>query len=404
MAFTNRRFEKRSKRRNRRKREQSYGNIFTRPSLASRAKSGIVTGLIVLAVLFVFLFIFFNVFNGGSKVKLVEDMTAELNSHRSASSFVQEVKDGKITRDQAVNTSTIGKKTCKITVTSENGKEKEYEFQVTVVDTVPPVIESEGNIIVFRGSEVNLLKQARVKDNSNEDPEIEVIGKWDITSAGIYPVTVVARDASGNKTEKEINLEVIDGNSKEGDYAFTTANGHNAEVVGGITYIDGIIIANKSFSLPRDYAPGLTNEAYYAFYEMVDAAYEEGLGLWAISDFRSWETQERLYNSYAETDPENVDTYSARPGYSEHQTGYAIDINTTDSAFGETPEGKWLMDHAWEHGYIYRYPAGKEDITGYMAEPWHYRYVGKELAEKLYNHGDWITLEEYFGIDSKYSE
>ena len=91
MAFTNRRFEKRSKRRNRKKREQSYGNIFTRPSLASRAKSGIATGLIVLAVLFVFLFIFFNVFNGGSKVKLVEDMTAELNSHRSASSFVQEV-------------------------------------------------------------------------------------------------------------------------------------------------------------------------------------------------------------------------------------------------------------------------------------------------------------------------
>ena len=405
MAFKNRRFEKRSRKWKRRSSERSRSNIFMRPSVANRAKNGVIYGLIALAALFLFLFIFFNVIGGGSKVRLIKDLKAEIHSHRSASSFVEEVRGGTILRDQAVDTSSLGKKTCRITVVSEKGKEKEYEFQINVVDTQAPTIESEGNIIVFKGSEVNLLKQAKVSDNSKEDPEIEVIGKWDISSVGIYPIKVVARDASGNKTEKEMNLEVIDGNSKEGDYAFTTANGHRAEIRGGITYIDGTIIVNKSFSIPSDYAPGFSNEVYYAFYDMVDAAYEDGVSLWAVSDYRSWEEQDELYRYYKEIEPEEADTYSARPGHSEHQTGLAIDINgSLLSGFEETTEGQWLINHCWEYGFIYRYPAGKEEITGYIAEPWHYRYVGTALAETLYNKGDWITIEEYFGIESKYAD
>ncbi|MBO4235689.1 MAG: D-alanyl-D-alanine carboxypeptidase family protein [Firmicutes bacterium] len=403
MAFKNRRFEKRSRRWKRRSRERSYSNIFTRPSIARRAGTGVLYGLLALAALFLFLFIFFNVIGGGSKVKLVKDMTAEINSHRSAASFVEEVREGTILRDQAVDTSSLGKKTCRITIVSDKGKEKEYEFQITIVDTQPPTIETDGNVVVFKGSEVNLINQAKVRDNSNTEPEIEVIGKWDISSVGTYPIKLVARDASGNKAEKDLYLEVIDGNSKEGNYAFTMANGHRAEVIDGITYIDGILIVNKSFSLPRDYAPGFTNEAYYAFYEMVDAAYEDGISLWGISDYRSWDEQNELYEYYKADDPEGVDSYSARPGYSEHQSGLAIDINTIDKGFGETAEGQWLINHCWEYGFIYRYPAGKEEITGYIAEPWHYRYVGRDFAEKLYNNGDWISLEEYFGIDSKYA-
>lgn len=400
MAYRSRRSRKR-----RGRTDGSYVNIFTRPSRASRAKSGVLYGLIALAVLFLFLFIFFNFFSGGSKVKLIKDMTTEINSRVSASKFIEEIKDGRILRDQAVDTSSLGKKTCHITVISDKGKEKEYEFQVTVVDTQPPKIESEGSVIVFRGSDVNLINQARVSDNSNDPPEIEVIGSWDISTAGIYPIKLVARDASGNKTEKNINLEVIDGNSKEGNYSFTTANGHLAEVINGFTYIDGTLIVNKSFSIPPDYAPGLTDDTYYAFYEMVDAAYEEeGLDIWSASDYRSYETQESLYNRYMEEDPEGADTYSARPGHSEHQAGLAIDVNSIDESFADTPEGIWLANHCWEYGFIYRYPAGKEEITGYMNEPWHFRYVGRELAEKLYNNGNWITLEEYFGVDSKYAD
>ena len=77
-------------------------------------------------------------------------------------------------------------------------------------------------------------------------------------------------------------------------------------------------------------------------------------------------------------------------------------MNTIDSSFENTAESNWLQEHCYEFGFIIRYPKGKENITGYMYEPWHIRYVGKELAEKLYNNGSWLTIEEYYGIESKY--
>ena len=79
-----------------------------------------------------------------------------------------------------------------------------------------------------------------------------------------------------------------------------------------------------------------------------------------------------------------------------------ICFNSVSSSFGYTDEGKWIKDNCYLYGFIIRYPEGKEKITGYMYEPWHLRYVGEELAEKLYNNGDWITMEEYFGITSVY--
>ena len=99
---------------------------------------------------------------------------------------------------------------------------------------------------------------------------------------------------------------------------------------------------------------------------------------------------------------ENADRYSARAGYSEHQTGLAIDVNTIDMSFDNTSESVWLRENAYKYGFIIRYPKGKEEITGYMYEPWHIRYVGKELSNKLYKDGSYITLEEYYGINSKY--
>lgn len=100
---------------------------------------------------------------------------------------------------------------------------------------------------------------------------------------------------------------------------------------------------------------------------------------------------------------EKADTYSARAGYSEHQTGLAIDVNTVDMTFDNTDESNWLSNNCYKYGFVIRYPKDKESITGYMYEPWHIRYVGKDLASKLYNNGNPITFEEYYGIDSKYS-
>lgn len=171
------------------------------------------------------------------------------------------------------------------------------------------------------------------------------------------------------------------------------------------TYIQGVLIANKKYPLPKDFAPGESKEARAAFEKMAQDAKKQGFELVAFSTYRSYEYQATLYNSYVARDgKEKADRYSARPGYSEHQTGLAFDIGEKgredlwlEEAFGESPAGKWLAENAHKYGFILRYPKGKENITGYMYEAWHFRYLGVELATKVKESG--LTLEEYLGIN-----
>lgn len=183
--------------------------------------------------------------------------------------------------------------------------------------------------------------------------------------------------------------------------------------------IDGILIVNKSYPLPKDYVPTNTyknatglnycttcidKEAYEKYKEMKADATALGLNIWIQSGYRSYSLQESLYNKYVNRDGKvAADTYSARPGHSEHQTGLAFDLNSISDEFQYTDEGKWVNNNCYKYGYILRYPKGKENITGYKYESWHLRYVGKDLATKLYNNGDWITLEEHFNLTSAYS-
>lgn len=169
----------------------------------------------------------------------------------------------------------------------------------------------------------------------------------------------------------------------------------------GITYINGILIANKSYSLPADFNPGLDPTCENQFYKLANAAAQQGLNIYFSSGFRSYDYQSQIYNNYVARDGQALaDTYSARPGYSEHQSGLAIDVNQIDDSFIGTPEAIWLENHCHEYGFILRYPQGKQDITGYQYESWHIRYVGTDLSYAIHNSG--LTLEEYFGIDSYY--
>lgn len=171
------------------------------------------------------------------------------------------------------------------------------------------------------------------------------------------------------------------------------------EIIDGVFFINGCLIVNKKYSLPQNYGNGLTPELQKAFDNMQSAALKDNINLKIVSGFRSFERQKEIYESYLKIDSqETVDTYSAKPGHSEHQSGLAIDINLTNDSFIGTKEAKWLDNNAYKYGFILRYPKGKSSITGYKYEPWHYRYVGENLAKKLYNSGDWITLEEYFKI------
>ena len=172
----------------------------------------------------------------------------------------------------------------------------------------------------------------------------------------------------------------------------------NIEQINGITYVNGIMLVNKTYYIPSDYAPGLVPEAYSAFLNLKEAASNNGFDIELISGFRSYETQTGLYNNYVATYGQaEADTFSARPGTSEHQTGLAMDVGWIDDSYGDTPSGIWLANNCYKYGFIIRYPKGKESITGYKYEPWHIRYLGVDIAKEVYESG--LCLEEYLGVN-----
>ena len=179
------------------------------------------------------------------------------------------------------------------------------------------------------------------------------------------------------------------------------------------TSLGNLMIANKFYHLSKDFVPeeleaasnqysyddnSATKEVLEAFKNMWRKAKDEDLNLIITSSYRSYDDQEKIWDSYANKNGEEwADLYAARPGYSEHQTGLALDIvtyNSTMDNFNESPEAKWLKENAYKYGFILRYPEGKEKITGYDFEPWHYRYVGKEVAKQIYEED--ITFDEYY--------
>lgn len=167
-------------------------------------------------------------------------------------------------------------------------------------------------------------------------------------------------------------------------------------VANGVTTVGGVLIVNKKISLPATYGSGLDAEALSALKAMRKAS---GYSMPVISGFRSYEKQQSVFANWCAIDGEEVaSTYSARPGHSEHQSGLGMDITSLYQSYGETAEGKWLAKNCYKYGFIIRYPLGKDDITGYMYEPWHLRYLGESTAKLVYDSG--LTLDEFLGVDS----
>ncbi len=175
----------------------------------------------------------------------------------------------------------------------------------------------------------------------------------------------------------------------------------------GVSFVtiegEELILVNKEYSVPENYGNGILPEAQAAFDAMQSAAAGQGISLWIVSGFRSYENQRLLHERYIkELGAEYTKRMSAEAGHSEHQLGVAFDIGGTNSAmllnqsFKDSNEFAWLAEHAHEYGFILRYPDGKETQTGYMFEPWHFRYVGYNLAHILYDSG--LTIEEYVGL------
>jgi D-alanyl-D-alanine carboxypeptidase len=181
-------------------------------------------------------------------------------------------------------------------------------------------------------------------------------------------------------------------------------------------------VVNKGRILPADYNPSglvtpnvllgksrgsaemmVRQDTAVALEEMFAAAKNSGIKLMLTSGYRAYSVQTAVYSRYvAESGAAQADTFSARPGHSEHQTGLAADLEPSnrtcelDYCFADTPEGKWLAVNAYKYGFIIRYQKDKESLTGYTFEPWHIRYVGNDLAEEINKTNQ--TLEQFFSL------
>ncbi|WP_249871410.1 D-alanyl-D-alanine carboxypeptidase family protein [Oceanobacillus saliphilus] len=258
----------------------------------------------------------------------------------------------------------------------------------------------------------------------SENGEYDAATTWAITdfqlqhdsllSSGIYDEQT--KSALNDAINNTIKIVVGSGLPQTVEPAFTNAG---TEVIANP--YEQLALINKEHALPADYVPEdlvipdvpfpfeedlpkkqMRKVAANSLESLFAAAQEEGLELFAQSGYRSYDRQDVIFASNAlEHGEEEANTFSSRPGESEHQTGLAMDVTSPEVnfklvfEFGDTKEGQWIQENAAEYGFIIRFPEGKEEITRYTYEPWHLRYVGKKAAKEIMSQN--ITLEEYLG-------
>lgn len=260
------------------------------------------------------------------------------------------------------------------------------------------------------------IKKVANKNSAKQKPQTSITNQ-----TPVKPQPVVQSLVKFSKTNKMTNLyekaekvstvlEQIPNNSyvkyysDQGDFSYVVYNGKKGYILKSdlsdiedknqFKVIKGVLIVNSDYTLPSDYDPGIDEDARKSFTLMVNDANKDGVILRSVSDYRSFEQQSKL------EDVEDVKFVKA--GTSEHQTGLAYDLIGEDYTlkykldFSKSKEYKWLMDNAYKYGFVLRYPEGKKDITGVSFAPWHFRYVGIDLAKILHDQN--LTLEEYLKV------
>ncbi len=325
-------------------------------------------------------FIFYNPFLD-IKLKGKKKITLEVNKEYKEPGIITSGTKNKYKVSGKVNTKKLGTYTLIYKIKFLK-TEKEIKREITIVDTTKPELKlTKGNISIYQ-NETFKDPGYEVTDNYDENTKVEVTGKVDTKKVGEYKLTYTATDSSNNVTTAERKVTV---KKKE------------VKTTSGLTYINGILLVNKKYSVPSTYNPGINSTAQGALTKLQNAANKAGHKMPLVSGFRSYSRQKTIYNNYVAIDGvAKADTYSARPGHSEHQTGLAFDVGAIDDNYGNTAAGKWLANNAHKYGFIIRYPKGKTHITGYKYEPWHIRYIGTNHATTIYNKQ--ITLEEYLNV------
>ena len=269
------------------------------------------------------------------------------------------------------------------------------ELIVCVVKVVnPPKKVKEKQVVAKK---INTNKDIKLNKLDNIDKEIDFFNMEYLDRYVLYKEK--HPEMPNKQVIKDVNMNL----DKEFYKDPTPAKNLNKET----------ILVNKYYYLEKNYVPNnletistrfalsnmkLVKEAKDAFEEMASAAKKENLNIIAMSTYRSYDYQVNLYNKYVRTDgKEAADTYSGRPGHSEHQTGLAVDVyngKVNYTNFEKTKEFIWMSNNASDYGFILRFPKDKETETGYTYESWHYRYVGKDIAKYIKEHD--ISFEEYY--------
>ena len=332
--------------------------------------------LILLIISSIIVLIFFNPF---VKIKLKgnKNIIIEVNNEYKEPGITISGTKNKHKTIGKVNTNKLGeyKVTYKITFLKTT---KKITRKINVVDKTPPVITLTNQDITIYQNEIFY----ETTDNYDKNVKVTIDGTVNTKEIGEYTLTYTAMDSSANKS---VAIRKVTVKKKE------------VKVESGITYINGIMLVNKKYALPSTYNPGINPTANQALKSLQAGASAAGHNIPLVSGFRSYSRQTTLYNNYVARDGvAKADTYSARPGHSEHQSGLAFDVGAIDDNYGNTPAGIWLKDNCHKYGFIIRYLKGKEHITGYKYEPWHIRYIGVDHATAIYNQQ--ITLEEYLGV------
>ena len=266
------------------------------------------------------------------------------------------------------------------------------KLKVVVKDTTKPKFTSfSEKIEVAKGNkDFDFKSYFKASDLSNCTLDIDTKDvKFD--KEGDYTAKVTATDAHKNKESKKFTVVV-----KAEEKAVIQSSSNSAVKP---YYKNGILIVNKKHPVPPGFGGGVNQTALAAVNRMISDMKAEGLSVDSTtSNYRSYSYQSTLYQNYVSAYGQaSADTFSARPGYSEHQTGLAFDLREPGggSLLTNSKATSWVAKNAHKYGLIVRYQSGKEWITGYQAEPWHVRYVG-DIATSIYNSG--LSLEEYLGV------
>ncbi|MRG87178.1 hypothetical protein GH754_12750 [Salinibacillus xinjiangensis] len=282
--------------------------------------------------------------------------------------------------------------------------------------------EENGDLyIIPKGGPVLLNKDLPYELAKNEGGLYYITQNNETEAKGKYSLYILFNQSDGKWIIQDIKLDVEEQHDPE-DIPDQKKEEPAEDVIYSKQQIEQkghLLLVNKSHALPEDYVPEelvipdvlftfeeqlpkkqMQKEAARALEEMFQQAKAENINLYAVSGYRSYERQDQIFqynvNQHGE---EYANQFSARPGESEHQTGLTMDITSRSAnfgliqQFGETKEGKWVAENAHQYGFIVRYPENQEDITGYIYEPWHLRYIGKEAAKEVYKRK--VTLEEF---------